>query len=581
VADDTPRDPLSKTLPLSDVGEPAEDEPEDPLSQTLPAGVDLLSQTLPAGEALLVRKLSELEDALSETLPADDEVLSRTLPAPVPAEEAEWDTMFSWPDLDADHQEPEDPRLRAFGMDRLDWVRGWGMSTQAPGYLFQPSTLDQVRELLELAGERGAPVTLRGAGRSYGDAALCPEAMILDLQRFRRILSWDPEEGILEAEPGVSLGDVWRYTLGDGWWPPVVSGTMRPTLGGCLAMNIHGKNNWRAGTVGDHCLDLDVMLPSGKLRTVSRDMDPELFHGLIGSFGQLGVVTRVRCQMKKVESGLVEVRALAVRNLEEMLRLADDAKDDHEYVVGWIDAFARGKKLGRGQLHLARHLTAAEDHLPAQTLRVEAQDLPETFFGMVPRSIMWRLMKPWTNRFGMAWVNGAKFYHARTRENGAVYRQSLAAFSFLLDYVPGWRRVYLPGGLIQHQSFVPVDRAHEVFQRQLEICRRRRMPSFLAVLKRHRPDPFLLGHGVDGFSLALDFPVTRRNRAKLWNLVREIAEPVVEAGGRFYPAKDAALPAELYRATFRDGQLKRFAELEERCDPEGVLTSSLARRLLG
>jgi len=40
-------------------------------------------------------------------------------------------------------------------------------------------------------------------------------------------------------------------------------------------------------------------------------------------------------------------------------------------------------------------------------------------------------------------------------------------------------------------------------------------------------------------------------------LVRELATPVVEAGGRFYPAKDAALPGELYRATFHDRQLDR------------------------
>ncbi len=36
-------------------------------------------------------------------------------------------------------------------------------------------------------------------------------------------------------------------------------------------------------------------------------------------------------------------------------------------------------------------------------------------------------------------------------------------------------------------------------------------------------------------------------------MIREIAEPVVAAGGRFYPAKDVALPGELYRASFHDG----------------------------
>jgi hypothetical protein len=56
---------------------------------------------------------------------------------------------------------------------------------------------------------------------------------------------------------------------------------------------------------------------------------------------------------------------------------------------------------------------------------------------------------------------------------------------------------------------------------------------------------------------------------------------VVSAGGRFYPAKDAALPGELYRASFPDGQPKRLARLKDRLDPEHRLTSALARRLLG
>ncbi len=63
-------------------------------------------------------------------------------------------------------------------------------------------------------------------------------------------------------------------------------------------------------------------------------------------------------------------------------------------------------------------------------------------------------------------------------------------------------------------------------------------------------------------------------------MVRELAGPVVDAGGRFYPAKDAALPAELYRDTFRDGQLELFAQFKAELDPGNVLRTGLADRLL-
>ena len=464
--------------------------------------------------------------------------------------------------------------------NRLEWVEGWGMATGGAGYVFRLRDTSGVAEALEAARSAGVPVVLRGAGCSYGDAALRPESVVLDLSALDRVLAWDPETGIIDVEPGVSLGALWRLVIGDGWWPPVVTGTMEPTIGGMLAMNVHGKNNWRRGTIGDHCLEFDVVLADGGSRRISKENDPDLFHAIIGSFGQLGIITRARLQMKKVHSGLLEVKAVAAPDLESMLLLADEAKEKWEYVVGWIDAFATGKNLGRGQLHLARHLEEGEDPDPAATLDADAQDLPGRLFGVVPKAQMWRLLKPFTNRPGMRLINLAKYLAGSSLGDDKVFRQSLAEFSFLLDYVPNWKNVYLPGGLIQHQSFVPMASAEEVFRNQLEICRECRMPSFLAVLKRHRPDPFLMSHGVDGFSLALDFPVLRGRREELWAMVRELAGAAVAAGGRFYPAKDSALTAGLYRATFTAGRLDRFAELKAQLDPNRTLRTALADRLL-
>jgi FAD/FMN-containing dehydrogenase len=464
--------------------------------------------------------------------------------------------------------------------DRLEWVEGWGMAVGGAGYVFRPANPGGVAEALEAAHAEGIPIALRGAGCSYGDAAYRPESVVLDLSGLSRVLDWDPETGAVDVEPGVSLAALWRMGIADGWWPPVVTGTMEPTVGGMLAMNVHGKNNWRRGTFGEHCTEFDIVLANGESRTVSRANGEDIFHDVIGSFGQLGIITRARLQMKRVHSGLVEVKAVAAPDLEALLSLAEDAKDRWEYVVGWIDAFAGGKNLGRGLLHFARHLEEGEDPDPAASLDAGAQDLPGTLFGVVPKSLMWRFLKPFTNRTGMRGINLAKYLVGSTVVDDKVGRQPLAAFSFLLDYVPEWKKIYLPGGLIQHQSFVPVDRAEEVFRDQLEICRENGMPSFLAVLKRHRPDPFLMSHGVDGYSLALDFPVVRGRRDKLWSMIRALAEPVAAAGGRFYPAKDAALPRELYRSTFRDGQLDRFADLKAELDPDRVLRSSLADRLI-
>jgi decaprenylphospho-beta-D-ribofuranose 2-oxidase len=475
---------------------------------------------------------------------------------------------------------PEAAGVTRLPTERLEWVPGWGEAVGAAGYVWRPSTVAGVLECLAEARRRGVPVVLRGAGRSYGDAALRAEAVVLDLSRMRRVLAWSPARGVVDVEPGVTVSGLWRYVIGDGWWPPVVTGTAQTSIGGCLAMNVHGKNNWARGTLADHCTEIDVVLPSGELKTIEPQRDADLFRAVVGGFGMLGVIVRARLQMKQVHSGLVEVHAVAAPDLASIIRLADDAKDRWEYVVAWIDCFPGGRRLGRGLLHFARHLEAGEDPAPAQSLRVTSQDLPDTFFGVMPKSAMWRFIKPFSNRPGMRLINLAKYVAGATVGHDARYRQSLAGFQFLLDYVPHWNRIYEPGGMIQFQSFVPVADAERVFRQQLELARERRLESFLGVLKRHRPDDYLLSHTVDGFSLALDFPVRSRRREDLWRLVADMAAPVVEAGGRFYPAKDAALPGELWRASFTEGQVERFCELKRELDPDGVLRSSLADRFL-
>src|SRR5262249_14270468 len=161
---------------------------------------------------------------------------------------------------------------------RLTFLRGSGRAAGGAAYLYRPTHVEQIADLFEQAAARGVTVAPRGAGRSYGDAALNRGQVVLDLSRMNRGLDWDPETGISRVEPGVTIEQLWQYTLEDGWWPPVVPGTMRPTLGGCLAMNIHGKNNYRVGPIGEHVLAFEALLPTGELLACTPQRDPELFY---------------------------------------------------------------------------------------------------------------------------------------------------------------------------------------------------------------------------------------------------------------------------------------------------------------
>lgn len=196
-------------------------------------------------------------------------------------------------------------------VDHLERVEGWGGAVGAAGYVYRPSTVDQLKEVFDIAKRTRRKVTLRGSGRSYGDASIGAENIILDLTRMNRILEWDPINGIITCEPGVTIKQLWQYIVQDGWWPPVVPGTMFPTLGGCLGMNIHGKNNFNAGPIGDHVQRFEFLTPTGEEITATPEENSDLFYGAIGSFGMLGVFTKITLKLKKVYSGELEVESIA------------------------------------------------------------------------------------------------------------------------------------------------------------------------------------------------------------------------------------------------------------------------------
>ncbi len=460
---------------------------------------------------------------------------------------------------------------------RLEPVGSWGGASRGLGYVYRPENVDEVAAVFDIARRAGVSVGLRGAGCSYGDASTNGERIVLDTTRLTRILAFDAERGLVRVEPGVTIQGLWRHTLPHGYWPPVVPGTMFPTVGGCAAMNIHGKNNYRVGPLGDHIHELDILLPGGERRLCSRDQDSELFHAAIGGFGMLGVIVGLTLELKRVHSGLLEVEPLAAANLEAMLGIFQSREAVADYLVGWIDGFSTGGRGGRGLVHAARYLAEGEDRSPNESLRPASQALPPRLFGVLPMSQVWRFMQPFTNDRGMRLVNRVKYRQGCL--GSSQHRQSLAAFSFLLDYVPGWKRSYGRGGLIQYQSFVPAKRALDTFHAQLEACRRRGLPAYLAVLKRHRPDSFLMTHSVDGFSLALDLKATPERWERLAALTEELDRLVLEAGGRFYFAKDSMLSAPARSALLAEERTQRFLALKRRLDPECLLQTDLFRRV--
>lgn len=373
-----------------------------------------------------------------------------------------------------------------------------------------------------------------GLGRSYGDSCINSHATQISTRRLNRLVKFDIERGILHCEAGVTLDEILQVSMPRGWFLPVLPGTRFVTLGGAIANDVHGKNHHRAGSFGCHVLSLTLLRSDGERYLCTQQENQQLFAATIGGLGLTGLIISAEVRLIRVDSDQMEVEDLAFSCLEEFSALSRDSVD-WDYTVSWIDTFARSGQLGRGIFSRARHGQRTGELNPGRSRpRIDVPFTPPV-----------SLVNKWTvDVFNRA-------YFGYRKQSDGVQNMHYQPFFFPLDAIANWNRVYGKHGFYQYQCVVPHGGGEEAIKLLLTAVCRSGEASFLTVLKEfgNIRSPGLLSFPRPGLTLAIDFP--NRGR-KTIQLLASFDEIVQSAGGALYPAKDARMPANLFKSGYPD-----------------------------
>ena len=407
-----------------------------------------------------------------------------------------------------------------------------------------------------------------GRGRSYGDVCLNGGRTVLDTRGLDRAIAFDTQAGVLHAEAGMTLAEVLARIVPHGWFLPVTPGTKYVTLGGAVANDVHGKNHHVAGTFGRFVTELglvrsvdtetpDGVVPAGE-RIAVRPGDP-LFAATVGGLGLTGLITDVALRLHAIETDQIRHTTTKFRSLDAFFELSEAASARNPYVVAWLDVL---RPEGRGLLMEGDHATRAE--LGPDAALPAPGDAARPRLSVPVDAPSWALGTWSVKAFNAA-------YYGRQRRRVAQSRGHYEPFFYPLDAVGAWNRGYGRRGFYQYQFVVPLSDGAAAVRDVLARLAAARAGSFLAVLKTFGdvPSPGLLSFPMPGVTLALDLP----NRgAETVRLLRACDAVVREAGGRVYPAKDACMTPESFRAFF-----PAWAELAAAADP--AFSSTFWRRV--
>lgn len=422
---------------------------------------------------------------------------------------------------------------------------GWGRVHTAKGTVARPERATAIEAIT-----REEPAPALGMLRSYGDACLNDGGRAIDMTRLDRILAFDEDTGLVHVEAGLQIGQLLKIFAPRGWLPPVMPGTGFATVGGGIAMDVHGKNHHSAGSFGQHVTEFTLMTANGP-QIVTPTKPASLFKATVGGLGQTGPILSAKFKLLKAKGDVMVVTERRVANWEEFLPLLDQS--DATYNVGWIDATAEGDDLGRGILEEAE--TGGGLVKPAKRGKKIPLNAPRV-----------ALSPPIVKAFNAA-------YWRRVPSKGRTVVKPIDDFFFPLDKLHDWNRLYGKAGFHQFQCVVPVAAA-DALRDMVERIAKSGLASPLAVLKRMGPGRGgYMSFPMEGYTLALDF----RNSSEAERLILELEDMTVAASGRLYFAKDALARPKSIASMYPE--YSTWLKAVTKADPSGAFETDLTRRL--
>jgi decaprenylphospho-beta-D-ribofuranose 2-oxidase len=458
-------------------------------------------------------------------------------------------------------------------------VQGYSEAQTVQSLVVYPRSIEDCQLILEQCRQYGYLICCRGGGYTYGDMILNSDQIILDTTQMSQVLQWDTEAGTITVQPGVTFASIFRKSLLCNWALSSCPGGMDVTIGGAVSNNVHGKDACKNGNFGDQVLHLKLLLSSGEVIEVDRAENAELFRAVIGGMGLLGIIVEVTLQLKKIPSPYVLVTSSHVRNIEESIEVLERSKENSDFSVAWVDAFAKDSRLGRGYVSTGKWLET-DKKADVISLRNSLRK-PNLLFGLLPAKPTWFIARPFFKPWGIRNVNRLHYQLAKyqiSSKKKASIPQLFTDYNFMHNKIPELKHVYRPHGFYEFQPLIPRACGVETVKELFLLCQRHGSESLLCGMKVHKADDYLISYEGAGYSIGVDIQIGGRPKEQIVQFAKEIFAFTKNCGGKIFLAKDEMLDRDTFQNMYP--HYKRFIELKRKYDLQGMFSSGMFRRLM-
>lgn len=398
------------------------------------------------------------------------------------------------------------------------------------------------------------PVIARGGGLSYVAASFAENARSVGMCHFNRILAFSREDLWIEVEAGITLERLFEFLAPMGLGLRIQPGYPHITIGGCVAGNVHGKNQYREGTFKAQILRVRLFHPDhGEIELNPGDA---LFDLTVGGLGLTGAILSVRLSLAELPAGSMAIEHREVGSLAEAAAEIDRAKDTLDLAYGWIDLSRPARSGEPGYLVFGRYERSGE------TPRLAPSRAMNPSAAKFRPNVLRDELLPLINRV---------YLELGRRNNRRVQPLSNCLFPAVgKEFYFDW---FGKDGFIEMQMLVPSDTLPAWIAEARRAIADVRQPIALTTIKRFSGRRSFLNFDGEGFVISFD--VSGPHCRPLFGALDEINSSL---GCLSNVLKDSRLSAESVRRQYGAG----YSEFRERLhafDPRRRFVSRLSERL--
>src|SRR2546428_5185685 len=189
--------------------------------------------------------------------------------------------------------------------ERGIWVNDVHSQLNSPRVreLLVPRTRHELAEIVRSASQKGLPISLSGCRHSMGGQQFATDSICIDTRSLDRVISFNQERGLIEAEAGIQWPQLIRTYLeaqrdsAKQWGiAQKQTGADTFTLGGSLSSNVHGRG-LRMKPLISNIESFTMITADGKPIHCSREENSELFRLAIGGYGIFGLIDTVTLRL--------------------------------------------------------------------------------------------------------------------------------------------------------------------------------------------------------------------------------------------------------------------------------------------